>query len=358
MSNCHLACHNCPVSAGQRAQKVQTRSRSKSEDEWLIESSGLAVAYELFENGKISNLELAQIVAQDRLWHTGERVNKENETMNPYFCFNDTEIVGNNEDDNEEMYDIEAQVTDADLGLGTDIVVDLIDDNESNNSVDPLTLEVLGPEEQIFTFREKTKFNADSLYDYIYQTNSYIDPITRLEYTDEELHEISRLCKISLGLLQPVSNLVTKKHSKINQNLIEEEKLRQSAVNGIENILDNVVSDIRDCIQGYPMSPQCSMNRASRSIRLVTQLYPHFNHAVEQLKMLDTNQTKSCLNIYLTQVKGHPKRPTHDPYNLLNGVIDHLQACLNIIMNDEELEKVEEVKEVEQVEEVTLTIAE
>jgi|MDTF01.1.fsa_nt_gb hypothetical protein len=38
----------------------QTRTRSSS-DEWLLESSSLKIALQLFQNGKISTFELEQI---------------------------------------------------------------------------------------------------------------------------------------------------------------------------------------------------------------------------------------------------------------------------------------------------------
>ena len=108
--SCALDCH-CQSRPRSRSDETHTRPRSKSDDEWLVESPGLIVAYELLEAGKISTAELQQIVAQDRLWHTGERdaTDMATETLNPYCAALDG--------DNGELlfHDIEAQVTDEDF---------------------------------------------------------------------------------------------------------------------------------------------------------------------------------------------------------------------------------------------------
>jgi len=308
-----LKCHRRSISR-QTNTPTLARPRTKSEDEWLVQSPGVAVAYELLEAGEISAEELQLIIARDKLFHTGERDKENNETLNPLYGV--TEFIESH--NNEDRYDIIAQVTDEDFSLGMALVC-----------YDPLTLEELGDEDDVFVFRGFTRYNIESLFNYIYQTKNYVDPTTRLQYTDDELFEISRIYKDSLGLVQPICNLVTIKHSTLNQQIIEQNKIRASALDGIENILDNIVSDIRDCVQGATLVPHCTASQMSRSLKLVGSLYPQFDHNITQLKMLDEPQTRSCLKIYLAQIQGHSLRPTKDPYGLLEGVLDHFQNWLN-----------------------------
>ena len=99
------------------------------------------------------------------------------------------------------------------------------------------------------------------------------------------------------------------------------------------------MSDIRDCIQGFPMVPTCHRGQLFRSLRLVSQLYPRFDHNFEQLFVLSPTMTRSCLKIYHTQLVGHALRPTKDPYGLLEGVIEHIDECLRRIPVEEEGQK-------------------
>ena len=164
----------CSCTSTTTQQLPETRPRSKSDDEWLLKSPGLTVAYELLGAGKISQIEMQQIVAQDRLWHTGERTSCDS----PHRSQNDL-------DSSLDEYDVEAQLTDADLGLGLIFY-------------DPLSLEQLGwKDTPIFIFRGKQEYNIDTLYNFIMTTHTYLDPTTRLEYTDDELDDISRLYSLT-----------------------------------------------------------------------------------------------------------------------------------------------------------------
>ena len=78
----------------------------------------------------------------------------------------------------------EAEVCDADFGL-------------VGNMTDPLSLEPLGS--TTFLFRHHQAYNVDTLFQYIVASGSFLDPITRLEYTDSELGEIDALYKNAGG---------------------------------------------------------------------------------------------------------------------------------------------------------------
>jgi hypothetical protein len=288
------------------ANEYETRPRSNS-DEWLLQSPGIKLAYQLLEAGKIDATELELLVQQDRLWHTGERITYNVE--NPM-------IVESSVDE------VEAQVTDEDLGLGLNF----------ESQCDPLSLEELLCPESLFVFRGKQQYNIETLYQYIYSTNTYADPTTRLEYTDQELQTISQLYQLTTNpssmLTFPFVDLSISRHEK--KGAAEQKRIRHSALNGVENILDSVVSEIRDCVSGLPMN-QCQQDTFSRSICLTSQLFPCFDHSFAQLKDLSPENAANCLKIYIAQLKGHPKRPTKDPYRLLRPVIKHVQESLETI---------------------------
>ena len=309
----------CSCTSTTTQQLPETRPRSKSDDEWLLKSPGLTVAYELLGAGKISQVEMQQIVAQDRLWHTGERTSCDS----PHRSQNDL-------DSSLDEYDVEAQLTDADLGLGLIFY-------------DPLSLEQLGwKDTPIFIFRGKQEYNIDTLYNFIMTTHTYLDPTTRLEYTDDELDAISRL----YSLTHDVDFVDFVKLRKHGSEEIKEEQLRRSALDGVENILDGVMSDIRDCIEGHVME-HCIAERFARSIHLMSSLLPYFDFTFQQLKRLSSETTRNVLKIYLTQLHGHPQRRTKDPYNLLKPVLRHIKECLDAMpvpAEEQEQQKWEEVE--------------
>tara|TARA_B100000795_G_scaffold248170_1_gene214884 strand:- start:37 stop:864 length:828 start_codon:yes stop_codon:yes gene_type:complete len=252
------------------------------------------------------------LVAQDKLWHTGER-------SSPMHLDIENPLVTNTGFFDE----VEAQVTDEDLGLGI--------------CFDPLSfeqLDLVNDADFIFCFRGFQKYNVSTLYQYIYTSNTYIDPTTRLEYTNDELNIISALYKNQINSMNRTNTTLTVinlAHQKAKAvKLFEDQKLRNSAIDGVENILDNVVSEIRDCIQGTKMN-QCRQETFSRSICLTSKLFPNFDHSLTQLQQLSATNAANCIKIYISQIKGPVQRPTKDPFGLLNAVLVHFNDCLEKI---------------------------
>ena len=109
-----------------------------------------------------------------------------------------------------------------------------------------------------------------------------------------------------------------------NSNAFEEEKLRASAVDGVENILDGIVAQMRDVVSGALVNKR-KKDAYARHRYLVSQIFPQFDHTLGQLSELAPKTAIRCLQIYASQLKGPAQRPTKNPYKLLEGVLTHLE---------------------------------
>ena len=149
----------------------------------------------------------------------------------------------------------------------------------------------------------------------------FLDPTTRLEYTEEELEEIDTLYR-STGGVFPMSLV---EYRAKNASTFKEEKLMASAVDGVENILDSVVAQMRDVVIGAPVNGR-KKDSYARHLYLVSQIFPQFDHTLAQLFDLAPETALRCLKIYASQVKGPTQRPTKNPHKLLAGVLEFLET--------------------------------
>jgi hypothetical protein len=355
---------------------ARPRSSSLSRAEWLDSSPVLELAYELAQQRKVTTRELARLVASDLLWHTGERA-RSPITIPAPAAFNNvhSHITTNTNATTAghatatitaraaaaaaatrrhrrhrrhragaaaqakrrfrraavqslcrrgdfQTFDqphlgedgVEAEVSDADFGL-------------TGNLTDPLSLEPLGS--TTFLFRHHQAYNVDTLFQYIVSSGVFQDPTTRIEYTDGELGEIDALYRSAGGAFPRTLVQVRAE----NAGVYAEEKLRASAVDGVENILDGVVAQMRDTVSGAPINGR-KKDAYARHLYLVSQVFPQFDHTLGQLFELAPETALRCLKIYTAQVKGPAQRPTKNPHKLLRGVLEFLQTGQKRLENE------------------------
>ena len=219
------------------------------------------------------------------------------------------------EADGDDSLTAQCVLTDEDLGLGFDF------QNKVAQVTDPISLEPIDVH-HFFLFRQLHKYNISSLTSYLLASHDFRDPITRQQFTSEELSEIDRLqssCPACAG-----QQSILEAHRKWDHDSQKQADEFANAVCGVEHLIDGVIASARDIVSGEYCAG-LPHNRFARSSMILVSIFPELDHLIQQLHGLAPARVKICLDSYQVSLKGHPKRPNKDPFGLLDFCLAHLQ---------------------------------
>ena len=150
-------------------------------------------------------------------------------------------------------------------------------------------------------------FNVDTLVDYLISTGDFLDPETRIPFTDDELKSIdsvARDAKLGKPSVFDASNDPAQRQRYVDA------KFRRDALEGLERCAGEVVTDILNLIE-RPADPD-----AAQMHLLMVEL-PAFADYFRQLKDADSVYSQQCMAHWKAFIAGPPNKPVSDPFGLV-----------------------------------------
>ncbi|CBJ30236.1 conserved unknown protein [Ectocarpus siliculosus] len=154
-------------------------------------------------------------------------------------------------------------------------------------------------------------YNLDSLVDYFISTGDFLEPETRLPFSDDQLRDIDGKAKAA-GLSKP-SVLAAKR----DPGRYAEQKFQQDALVGLERMTSELVTGMLLVVE------EC--DREEGEIRLVAEIFPPFADLFKQILAADKAFALQCMQHYRSWLEGPPNRPTEDEMGFLDIIISFLK---------------------------------
>eukprot|EP00612_Vaucheria_litorea_P000211 CAMPEP_0171452770 /NCGR_PEP_ID=MMETSP0945-20130129/744_1 /TAXON_ID=109269 /ORGANISM="Vaucheria litorea, Strain CCMP2940" /LENGTH=292 /DNA_ID=CAMNT_0011977501 /DNA_START=610 /DNA_END=1488 /DNA_ORIENTATION=- len=201
---------------------------------------------------------------------------------------------------------------------------------------DPITLEDLGSWTWEFVYSShvdpsspekpktqhiSTKYNVESLVQYLVHSGDFYEPITRIPFTWNQVEELDNLA--SLAGVKTKMSLVDAWNASRNLegSCYQLEKDRREMLLGCDRCLGEIISEMLNAIEGE--------NAELGQMQLVT-LFPQFSHIFNELSSADKSFSLQCLSDYFQTLKGPPNNPTTDPMGLLPAALSFLKDLENM----------------------------
>mmetsp|Transcript_3955 Transcript_3955/g.6186 ORF Transcript_3955/g.6186 Transcript_3955/m.6186 type:complete len:295 (+) Transcript_3955:64-948(+) len=189
---------------------------------------------------------------------------------------------------------------------------------KDNEHFDPIMREPLG--KNVYTFIRPNgtcaQFNVESLVDYLLCTGDFIDPESRLPFSDKDLMEIDNIAQ--KADLKKSSVLAAKRDS---AQLYADRNFVRDALQGLERCTGEVVAEMLNIVE------ECDPEEAE--MRLLMREFPMFADLYRQICAADATFAKQCMRSWQLYLRGPPNRPVIDEYGLLQDVLQFLR-CLEI----------------------------
>ncbi len=161
----------------------------------------------------------------------------------------------------------------------------------------------------------RVAFNVDTLVDFLLASGDFIDPITRIAFTDADLADIDRTAKAS-GVQKP-SVLEARK----NPQAYADAKFRRDALEGLERCASEVIANMLNLVE--------RVDPDEAQMRLVLIELPQFADYYGQLREADAAYAQQSMQHWMEYIVGPPNKPHPDPY----GLIDLILQCLRSLRN-------------------------
>ncbi len=202
----------------------------------------------------------------------------------------------------------------------------------TEKSIDPI---LLVPVQKTKAFKylrpngTEVSFNIESLVDYILTTGNFADPVSRLNFTDQNLKDMDQLI-IKLGLKKP--SVYNAKYQNIQQ--YTDQNFHRDAVLGLERCAGEVITTILYCIENY--------DAEEAQMRLFLREFPLFADFFQQLRDADREFALQCLSHWRQFLQGPPNKKTKDTYGVLRMTLSFLSELesqtlsSNQSLNDDE----------------------
>jgi len=161
-----------------------------------------------------------------------------------------------------------------------------------------------------------THFNIESLVDYLLATGDFIDPESRIPFSDNDLRMIDQSAE-KAGLKK--KSVLAAKTSPENIAFYADLNFRRDALLGLERCAGEVVTEMLFIVE------ECDPDEAE--MRLLVQEFPAFAGYFSQLQAADEAVARQSMAAWMLYLKGPPNRPTRDEYGLLNIVLMFMRSC-------------------------------
>jgi len=186
---------------------------------------------------------------------------------------------------------------------------------------DPITLSQYENHKFVFVRRlkgnetVKVEYNVSSLVDYFLTSGDFLEPETRLEFTDEDLLRLDEQAR-KAGFRKP-----SVYEAKQNREFYLELKSKRDILIGLERLAGDEVAAMLTVVE--------KMSSEEGQMELVCHKFPAFIDFYSQMQKIDKDYSKQCLLHYQLYLKGPPNKPTQDSSGLLKVVLQFLKDVLN-----------------------------
>ena len=215
-------------------------------------------------------------------------------------------------------------------------------------------MDKLGEHRQRFKFvrpnGSATYFNVGSLARYMLATGDFSEPETRLPFRDDDLRRIDRAAsRAGLGL---ASVFDAKRHGAAR---FKDLAFRRDALLGLERCAGEVISEMLALVDeqaarvrraqarergegsdgegghggGGGWDDDDGPNPEQAQLALVLQLFPQLSNFLGQMRQADAKYAASCVQQYLSFVRGPPNRPTSNVFGLRDSILAYLKGQAN-----------------------------
>lgn len=161
-----------------------------------------------------------------------------------------------------------------------------------------------------------SRFNVESLVDYLLATGDFTDPESRLPFSDEDLLKIDKSAE--KARLKKKSVFAAKTTPE-NKALYADLTFRRDALLGLERCAGEVVTEMLFTVE------ECDPDEAE--MRLLMREFPSFAEYYGQLREADPDFAKQSMAAWKIFLKGPPNRPTNDEYGLLQIIQMFMRGC-------------------------------
>jgi hypothetical protein len=213
---------------------------------------------------------------------------------------------------------IHGEVGVVDRNSQNDICCGFLKPNDSREDIliDPITLEEIGSNKITFSAPngKEINYNVQSIYQYFIKSGNLIDPVTRVEWCDEDIRKLESLMIVQ----QPYSNLNLKSLIKTKKNETEVMKSNKQNVLSLERCIGEIVSEILKIIEGKSSSENSDLNL----MLLLSQIEIPF----EEMKANDIEYSYHVWSSWLTFIHGPRIKPTISKGNFLNTADEFIKS--------------------------------
>jgi hypothetical protein len=150
------------------------------------------------------------------------------------------------------------------------------------------------------------------LIDYILTTGDYNDPETRTSYSEETLEMLDVFGK-RLG--KP--SVIKAREARATE--FQEQKFVRDALNGLENIAGECVSQMYDAVEAVNEDQE---DEQEATLRLLTNVIPVFEDAFAQIMNVDAEAARICASQWEAFLMGPTRKPTKDKKGFLKIVVE------------------------------------
>jgi len=173
--------------------------------------------------------------------------------------------------------------------------------------IDPIMLTEMPPKAATYVFKRpngtEVVYNLSTLMDYCIATGNFLEPETRIEFSDEELQRMDALA--GEARLHKESILEAKR----DPRRYDEAHFRIDAVHGLERCAGELVVEMLSVVEGD--DPE------EGQMKLVMYLFPSFADFYSQLHAADEHFAAMCMEHFTNFIKGPPNKPTVDECGFL-----------------------------------------
>ncbi len=166
------------------------------------------------------------------------------------------------------------------------------------NNEDPIMFEPIQKKQAVVLSRpngSKVAFNVNSLVSYIYSTCDFLDPITRVPFTEEQIEAIDSRAKMN-GI---ESNLIDLRSDKKKK---EDKKIHLDGIVGLERIAGDIIHNILTIAENTESEYEADYLIMNREI-------PEFIDYYNQLKTLDRAYSLQAMKHWRAYLRGPPNCP-------------------------------------------------
>jgi len=160
----------------------------------------------------------------------------------------------------------------------------------------------------------QVEYSIESLADYLLCSGHFVEPETRLPFTDADLARLDEQLKQNKF----------EKPSVLNAKLFrdwENIHFRDSALQGLDRVIGEIMTRLLAMIEAPEPVPNMQMN-------LLNELHTIADYFA-QMRSVDRANANTCLEMHLQFLRGPKNRPTTDRHGLLRITADFFRAIMS-----------------------------